>query len=163
MLSAEEVQNYGLWLQSGAIVVSFVGVIVMITWMRLIARRRATLDLVLAEESIPELIEQRTVFGQLRDAGHLAQWADPAKTTTQEAAVIRAILNRYEIIAIGIQKGTLDEKIYKKWCRTTLVKEWVACKPFVMQLRQNAQTPAYFCEVEKLARHWADNSERQHV
>jgi len=65
--------------------------------------------------------------------------------------------------AIGIREKTLNGRLYKRWTRTTLVKDWIACKPFVMQLRQNTSTPTFFCEFERLAKKWANRSEREHI
>ncbi len=162
-LTAEQIANYGLWIQTGAIVVSAVGVILTLVWTKNIACRRATLDIVLNEETDPRHIEKRTDFVKLRDVGNLAKWAEPANTTTDNSALIRAILNRYELVAIGIRQGTMDEKSYHRWCRTTLVKDWTSCKPFVMQLRHNAHTPTYYCELEALAKRWATKAERPHT
>lgn len=161
--TALEVTNYGLWIQTGAIFVSAIGVIITLIWHKRIACRRATLDIVLTEQTDAQTVEQRTRFVRLRDDGHLAQWANPDKTSSDEAAVIRAALNRYELVAIGIRRGIIDEKSYKRWCRTTLVKDWIACKPMVMQIRQNASIPTYFCEFEALAKRWANKDERTHT
>lgn len=76
---------------------------------------------------------------------------------------MRTALNRYEIIAIGIRESTLNGRLYKRWLRTTVVKDWIACKPFVMQLRQNTQTPSLYCEYEWLAKKWALPEEKAHV
>jgi hypothetical protein len=154
---------YGLWIQSGAIFFSAIGVIGTLFWQKRIACRRATLDILLSEETDPRQAAQRTEYVRLRDAGHLAQWANPEKTASDESAIVRAILNRYELVAIGIRRSTIDEKSYKSWCRTTLVKDWIASKPFIMQLRQNAQTPTYFCEFEAVAKKWATSTERPHI
>ncbi len=157
------IQLYGLWVQSGAIVVAAVGVIATILWSKRIACRRATLDIVLSEETDPSTIEQRTEFVKLRDAGHLSQWASPDKTHSDNSAILRSVLNRYELVAIGIDKGIIDEKSYKKWCRSTLVKDWIECKAFVMQIRHNASVPTFYCEFETLAKRWSNKEERQHV
>jgi hypothetical protein len=162
-LATGAVQNYGLWIQSGAIVISAVGVIMTITANQRIARRRATIDLILLEQTHQELLEARRDFIKLRDAGHLVAWADPAKSNALEVSTMRTALNRYEIIAIGIRESTLNGRLYKRWLRTTVVKDWIACKPFVMQLRQNTQTPSLYCEYEWLAKKWALPEEKAHV
>jgi len=163
MLTAEQIANYGLWIQTGAIVVSAVGVIITIILQRRIACRRATLDLVLIEQTDIETINKRTCFVTLRDKGHVSKWADPDNTHSDESAILRSVLNKYELVAVGIKQGTIDEKLYKKWCRTTLVKDWIACKAFVMQLRHNADIPTYYCEIEELAKRWATSDERKHI
>jgi len=159
----ENIPYYGLWIQTGAIVVSAIGIIVTIIWLKKIACRRATLDIVLTEQTDQATIDKRTEFVRLRDAGHLSKWADPANTHSDESAILRAILNRYELVAIGIKQGIIDEKSYKHWCRTTLVKDWIACKALVMQLRQNASVHTYYCEFEDLAKRWANRDEKNHT
>ena len=154
---------YGLLIQSGAVLVSGIGVVVTLIWSKHIACLRATLDIVLTEQTDQGTIKNRTAFVALRDAGHLAKWADPQNTHGEEAATIRAVLNRYELVAIGIKKGALHEQSYRDWCRTTLVKDWTACKPLVIQRRQNDRTSTYFCEFEGLARKWAIGEEQNHV
>ena len=163
VLTTEQIQNYGLWTQSGAIVISAIGVIFTITANQRIARRRATIDLVMLEQTHKELLDARREFIKLRDAGHLVAWADPTKSSASEVSTMRAALNRYEMIAIGIREKTFNGRIYKRWLRTTVVKDWIACKPFVMQLRQNTQTPGLYCEYEWLAKKWARGDEKAHV
>ncbi|WP_315807316.1 MULTISPECIES: DUF4760 domain-containing protein [unclassified Bradyrhizobium] len=161
-LTTQEAQNIGLWLQSGAIFLSFIGVIISAGAIRSVARRRAMLDLIMAEQSNEFLIAERKKFIALRDAGHLVKWADPAQAGSAETFTIRTILNRYELIAIGIKERTLDKRVYREYARTTVVKDWTAVKPFVVQMRQTTQTPTYYCEFEKLARAWANHSETPH-
>jgi hypothetical protein len=118
---------------------------------------------VLSEQTDPEHVAQRTKFVTLRDEGNLSKFADPENTHGEDAATVRAVLNRYELVAIGVSSGTLDSKSYKKWCRTTLVKDWTCMKPLVMQLRHNASTPTYYCEFEALAWSWATKDEKRHI
>ena len=129
----------------------------------LIAQRRATLDLLLMEETKPEVTEQRMAFNRLREQGSLSQWAIPENINSENTALLRAILNRYELVSIGVHQGIIDEESYRTWCRTTLVKDWTICKPFVAQLRQTTGTPVHYCEFEKLARRWASTQEEPHV
>lgn len=161
-LTAAQIQVYGLWLQSGAIFFSLIGVILSISANRRIARRRATLDLLMEEQSNDFLFHSRLEFIALRQAGQLVQWAAPDKAASNEQGILRAALNRYEIIAVGIAEKTIDGRVYKRYVRTTLVQDWLACKPWVMQMRQNLKVPTYYCEIEKLAKKWANSEERKH-
>lgn len=162
-LTPDEIQNYGLWIQTGAIVVSAIGISIVACTHRIVARRRATLDVIMQEQTHDGMLAVRQRFIALRDAGHLVAWAAPDKAASAESTDIRSILNRYELVAIGINEKTINPRIYKRWCRTTLIKDWTACKPFVTQLRQNTANPKFFCELETLAKKWAINSERDHV
>jgi hypothetical protein len=162
-MTPAEIPFYGLCIQTGAIVVSAIGVIVSIIWARLIAKRRATLDLLINEQSHETAIKERTAFLTIRKGGDLSRWATADKENSPEAEVLRATINRYELVAIGIRKGIIDEKLYKLWCRTTLVSDWRAVKPFVVQLRSNNKTPTTFCEAESIAKRWANKEEKPHV
>jgi hypothetical protein len=162
LLTTVETQNYGLWLQSGAIFLSFVGVIISAGVARSVARRRATLDLIMAEQANEFLVKSRKAFIELRDAGHLVKWADPAHAASVEAFTIRTVLNRYELVAIGIGESTLNGRVYKEYARSTVVKDWTAAKPFITQMRQTTKTPTYYCEFENLAKKWANHDEVHH-
>jgi hypothetical protein len=161
-LTLPQIQFYGLWLQSGAIVFSLLGIIFSIRATRRIARRRATLDILLEEQSNEFLFQSRLKFIALRDAGHLVKWAAPDNAASEEQGFLRAALNRYETIAVGIAERTMDEGVFRRYGRSTLVKDWCACKPWVIQMRQNLNVPAYYCEIEKLAQKWATKAEREH-
>jgi Domain of unknown function (DUF4760) len=160
MLTTEQVQNYGLWLQSGAIFLTFCGVIISAAVTRGVARRRATLDLIMGEESNELILTTRQKYLELRATGHMVQWADPTKASSDEAKILRSILNRYELIAIGIHKKTLNAALYKVFARTGVVRDWIACKPFVIQRRQSTSSPKLYIEFEKLAKKWASRDER---
>jgi hypothetical protein len=154
---------YGLCIQTVAIVASAIGVAAIIGWNVRIARRRATLDIVLNEQTHETVITERTQFINLKKKGDLSSWAASDKLNSAEVEVIRAVLNRYELIAIGIQESTLDERIYKRWCRTTLVEDWRAIKPFVFQIRTVNSIPTLFCEFEAIAKRWATASEKPYM
>lgn len=158
-LTAAEVANI---LQTGAIVVSAIGVIITVIWNNRVARKRATLDMVMAEMMDPTQIDQRREFVRLRDAGNLVKYTSQEHANSDEAHYIRDTLNTYELIAVGIKQKILCEKSYKVWARTTVVKEWMACKPFVAQLRQDGKVPTYYCEFEALAKKWANPTEKPH-
>jgi Domain of unknown function (DUF4760) len=128
-----------------------------------IARRRATLDVIMAHQFYPHIIADRRKFIALREQGHLAQWAAPEKASSDEAALIKTVLNHHELVAIGIRRKTLHKKIYKEWLRTGVVKDWIESKPFVAQLRHNTKNKKVFCEFESLAKKWANKSERDQV
>lgn len=130
-----------------------------------IARRRATLDILLMEETKPELVKQRAKFNALcqQKQGDLSRCATKENINLVDAKLLCSVLNQYELVSIGVRQKIIDEESYRAWCRTTLVKDWMACKPFVTQLRQTTKTPAYYNEFEKLACSWANAQEKPHV
>jgi hypothetical protein len=156
----DSIQFYGLWIQAGAIVASGVGVIVAMFFQRGIARRRATLDFLLLEQTNAALTEQRRKFVEMREKGNLEQWAAKAHLASPEATLIRSMFNIYELVAIGIAEKTIDEEIYKRWYRTTLVKDWIAAKAFVATYQRD-HNRKLFCEFQELAKSWANVDERK--
>lgn len=158
-LTTDQVQNYGLWLQSGAIFLTFVGVIISAGVTRNVARKRAILDMIGDEQTNPYLVATRTKYLKLRLAGHMVQYAKPELVDTDDAATVRSILNRYELIAVGIRNKTLHEKVYREFWRTTLVRDWIALKPYVMERRTLVNSPKAYEAFEALAVSWATKSE----
>jgi hypothetical protein len=154
-LTSDQIQNYGLWLQSGAIFLTFVGVITSALVTRGVARRRATLDLIMSEQSSELMIGIRQKYLALKIAGHMVQFAGPSQASSNEAATLRAVLNRYELVSIGIKEKTLNSRVYKSYNRSTFVTDWIACKPFVMQRRQTMNNPKIYSEYEYRAKKWA--------
>ena len=155
--------EYGHWIHTGAIIVSFIGVIISLIWHQKIAKKRATLDFLLDEEFDENLTAQRKKFLKLKESGSLSKWAAPENKTEPDAATLIAVLDRYEMVAVGINCSILDEKSYKKWCRTRLVHDWLDLKPYVEQVRRDTNHPLYYCEFEKLAKRWATKVESPHI
>ena len=149
-------------LYAGAILVSALGVAFMIWTNWAIARRRAILDFIVTEQTDGDMLAARKRFVKLKQDGGIEKFAVPGKITSDEASDIRFILNMYEVVAIGIKKNAYDEVIYKDWCRTTAVKDWIACKDFVARYQQELN-PRVYAEFEKLAKGWATNDEKKHV
>ena len=152
----------GPGIQAGAILASAIGVALMIRTNRMIARQRAVLDLIVKEQTDADMIRARKTFVNLKQQGHIAQYASQDKIGGDEASQIRFILNMYEVVAIGIKKSAYDEMIYKDWCRTTAVKDWMACKDFI-HTYQREVNPKIYAEFEALDKRWATNDESKHV
>jgi hypothetical protein len=81
------------------------------------------------------------------------------KQFQQRQSAIIAVLNRYETFAIGIQERAIDESIYKKWWKSTLISDWYALKPTVDRIQTNVTKPAYR-EFKALAQKWDHNTSR---
>jgi len=151
----------GLCLQAGAITVSGVIAVLVIIWNVRIARRRATLDILINEQTHSTTITERTDFLKIKATRDVLQWTTDDKAGSPQLETIRAILNRYELVAAGIKCKALDAKLYKHWTRTTLVEDWIAFKPLVVHVRAKNGNPKLFCEFEAVAKKWAKNSERE--
>lgn len=152
--------DYGSYLQVGAIIVSIIVATVIVKTHRSIARKRAILDFIVHEQTDQDMIKARKTFVKLKKTGNLVQYATENNVAKDQTTTIRAILNIYELAAIGIKKGAYDEEIYKDWCRTTAVRDWIAVKEFVKAAQGNFNSEIYV-EFQALAIKWADEKERK--
>ncbi|MEX2375766.1 MAG: DUF4760 domain-containing protein [Dehalococcoidia bacterium] len=125
---------------------------------RNLAKKRATLDMLAQKEWDRDYIEARAEFIKLRDANSgLEFWADKEHKNSPQSNVIRNTLNDYELIAVGIKEGILDEDLYKRWFKTSFLKDMRMAKNYIAAIRQEAGTDAIFAEAEWLAQKWADD------
>ena len=163
MFGENILSTIGLVAQTIIVPVSFIGVILTIFWQQKIAKRRATLDTILRQQSDTVLLEQGKIFTALRNSDNIAQYALPENASSPSALSIMAALNLSELIAIGISEKIIDERIYKRYHRTEYVHDWIGCKPFVEELRRQSGNPTYYCEIEALATKWAKDDELKRV
>lgn len=63
------------------------------------------------------------------------------------------VLNNFEIAAIGIRQGIIDESIYELWYRNVIVAMWKRARPFVIEARK-ARTDELFKQFQELAEKW---------
>ncbi len=152
-----------LLIQAVFLPVSILVVIATLFWQQRIAKRRATLDIILTQQSNAFLLEQGRAFTALRNTDNIAQYALPENAGSPSAVSIMAALNLSELIAIGVSEKTVDERIYKRYYRTEYVNDWIGCKPFVDGLRQQSGNPNFYCEIEALAKKWANTAELKRI
>ncbi len=163
MFGQNILNDVALLIQAVFLPVSILVVIATLFWQQRIAKRRATLDMILAQQSSELLLEPRRKFVALRVADNITQYALPENANSDEALHIVSVLNFNELIAIGISEKTVDERIYKRYYRTEYVDDWIGCRSFVMELRGKHGNPNYYCEIEALAKKWANTAEQTRV
>jgi hypothetical protein len=151
--------DFLVYMQSGAIAVTLVCVLLTAYFNQRIARRRATLDVIMTEETNPGLLDIRHKFLEIKSAGNIVQYAEDTNKSLPEAIVIRNMLNRYEIIAIGIKNNTLDKKFYKSWFRAAFVRDCKDLKTYINSL-QREHNPKAYCAFCELAKEWATPDEK---
>ena len=118
---------------------------------RAITRRQATLDHITHLESDRDIIDARKRFVELaKENGGLAKWAESDQEQTTEALAIGRILNSYELISIGIQRGIIDFELFKRWHKTSAIKYWERGAPFVMRIRERLNNDMFFHEFEEM-------------
>jgi hypothetical protein len=111
-------------------------------------RLSATLQLLIHLQSNDHWIESRRMFISLRESKEGLK--KHAGDNTKEALAIRATLNQYELVAIGIRNGILDKHMYHTYYRGTVLKDWLACAEFVDAERKD--NPRYWIQLEALAK-----------
>ena len=163
MFGENILNDIALLIQAVFLPVSILVVIATLFWQQRIAKRRATLDIILAQQSNALLLEPRRKFVALRATDNITQYALPENADSDEILSIMSILNFSELIAIGIAEKTVDERIYKRYYRTEYVHDWIGCKPFVEELRRQGENPTYYCEIETLAKKWAKEDELKRI
>jgi hypothetical protein len=120
---------------------------------RVVARRRATLDLISNLERDGDVIAAHKKFISLAKSSEgLALWADEGKEATEETQAIRIVLNEFELIAIGIQRGIIDYELYKRWNKSGVIQYWKNTAPFVLRLRARLNNNSIYHEYEELFR-----------
>ncbi|WP_375549560.1 DUF4760 domain-containing protein [Oceanicaulis alexandrii] len=73
--------------------------------------------------------------------------------------VIKKLFNYYEVTAIGIKDGGLDENIIKDWWRTSYVLDFIDFAIYVYQRRLRDDAGRLFINYEELALRWATEDE----
>jgi len=116
-------------------------------------RLEVTLKLLIRHQSNQQWVKNRTKFIQLRDAAEGLQ--KHANQTTEDTTIIRKHLNHYELIAIGIKQGILDEEMFRNYYKTTVVRDYTASLTFIEQERTGPDArpgAAYWSEFESMAK-----------
>ena len=129
--------------------------IVQIRHQREVARKRATLDMLVAREWDHHYPEIRTEYIKLRNAdGGLEAWADHKYANSPQQMTINNILNEYELIATGIREDILDIELYARWFRGALLRDYASAMNYIRATRQRIRSDSAFSETEWLAVEW---------
>lgn len=67
------------------------------------------------------------------------------------------VLNRYEYLCVGILNNTYDEEIAKRSICYVMVRAYNTCKPLIDAIRSAENRPAFYSELERVAKKWEDN------
>jgi len=124
---------------------------------RQLARASATLDLLNRNIWDEDFISARQHFNKLsRKNGGLKIWAEKSHWDSSQVDAISAMLNDYELMAIGVRNGVLDEELYRDFCRSIVLDHWEQARPFVEEIRGLRDNQHIFLEFEALAVQWGN-------
>ncbi|MDT0576783.1 DUF4760 domain-containing protein [Croceicoccus sp. F390] len=127
---------------------------------RKVTRRRATLDMVL-KTFVDEDGQSRYAAFKIimhRYNGDSEQldimgFADPNCPPSDDRQTLRAQLNEYELISLGIRKRLFDEKLYKLWFQDQFQRDYRSLEKYINKVRE--QRPSVFCECVWLYKRWS--------
>lgn len=126
---------------------------------RKISALRATLDFVSRTEvGNPGWRETRSLFIRLAsdDGQGLLDLVSPkGPSQIDEAVKVALYLSHCEFVAVAIQEGAMDEKMYKKWQRTNYVTTWRDAEAYITARRKNKSHPSMYENFEALAKKWS--------
>jgi Domain of unknown function (DUF4760) len=127
---------------------------------RVLARRQATIEHIARLEADASAQEDiRTFITLTADGSNLAKWADAEYKGHDNTQAIIAVLNFYEIISIGIQRGIFEYELVKGWNETSIQRYWSKAHPFVVALRDRVGAQTLWQEFEKLNA-WVSGTKR---
>ena len=131
---------------------------------RRLAADRATLKFIAGHEiHNPDWRRLETVFAEQMSAGRDSDTSTPWKrllgldtqSARQDALDVRSFLNHYELVAIAIREGIINESLYAMWYRTSYVRIWQKAEPYIVALRQERKSDQIYCNLEEQAHRWA--------
>lgn len=125
------------------------------------SRKKATLDLIVKTESEEYFQRNYAEFRELSKRNELEALAKNTDRDDDEQSIKSTIddfLNHYELTALSIRKGILDEGTYKEWMRSTLIAHYEASADYIQVVRDNpgkpGEYPDAYTEFENLAIAW---------
>lgn len=150
------------WLlgQQGAIFLSMIAAVMVALWQvgqsRVMAKKRATIDLLTQRAWDKDYLKNRRDFIRLRDhEDGLEKWADISKDGSTSQRTINNALNDYEIVAIGIDQEILDEDFYRRWYETQFLKDFDRTVGYINSLNdRGGKSGKYYIEMQALAEKW---------
>ncbi len=125
---------------------------------RKIARSQTTLEHIAGAEADTNFQNAKQGFALILNSGiDIARYADIGKEGDPGTRAIATVLNEYELISIGIQRGIIDPELYKRWSYSNVIFDWESVQPFVAALRKRTGRQTLFHEFEEMARWMSQN------
>lgn len=146
-----------------AVIVSAIAAFIVVIVTKIIAKRRALIDLIETRKHCAIFIENREKFNKLLTSAPantpndevLGRFAGRSHCDSDEFRAINWMGNQYEMVATGIRTGILDEYLYFRLHRNIVLEDWKSMKPWVQTLRGwKGSKNELFCEFECLAEKW---------
>src|SRR6185295_7032041 len=125
-----------------------------------ISRRQCTFEHIATSEADHDLIKGRIIFRELtKKPGALKELALPDKEQTEEFQSVVTRLNWFELVSIGIQRGTLDYEFYRRWLKSGTIRTWQEAEDFIKEVRKRQHNDMLYYEFERL-KDWLSGDSR---
>lgn len=144
-------------LQTIFIVLGTIAAFVVIMHNGLISRREATIQMVNSQLGAErdEYTQFKNLMREIEESkGDIGDYAETAFDNSDAQDIILRQINRYELISLGISQSVFNEKFYKRWFFSQVMRDYEKLTPFITRTRQIYKNEAYFCEFESLAGRW---------
>jgi hypothetical protein len=131
------------------VVIAFVSVLTA----RALARKKQTADLMFAMRHDEKMHSGIRLIARNHTAGlDIARFAKDA--ISEEAQLVRYVLNHYETISVGIQAGIYDEDMLKRCFCGTLISTYDKSLPLIHAIRHITGKKTTFDEIQWLGERW---------
>jgi hypothetical protein len=123
---------------------------------RSIARKKQAADLLFNSRENLKLQEAARCIDKhhYSKTSNIRSLADKEAMDLPETALIRLLLNHFELVSVGIQNDIYDEKMIKdSWC-TIIVRTYDQALPFITAVRERDKKDTIYQEFELLAKRW---------
>jgi hypothetical protein len=134
---------------------------------RLVARQKATLDLIEKRESTAHYRVLHDSFYALRTTKGFGSLTQRSVATERQRQSLIDYLNHYELVALGIRQGILDERFYRAWMEGAYVRDWNAAADWVQRERWKQNTDgswryrsSIFEHYQHMACRWSKEAKR---
>jgi hypothetical protein len=129
---------------------------------RKIARSQTTFEHLAALKTDSSYQTSRACFSRIVRSGEgIERYAAREHEGSAELQAIISVLNEYELMSIGIQRGIVEPELYKRWAHSSVIFDWRSAQPFVLALRKRAGAQSLYHEFEEMAR-WVGQDHLPH-
>lgn len=163
LLLAEAISNMGSGTPTWALFISAAAIIIAAIlgaiWQRRISRQTLTYNTLINQLWDKDYISTRKQFIGIRenDGGQkLEQLARSESETDSQSEAVRLILNNYEMLALGISTGVLDEEIVRRYSKTNTCRDFERMRPYIDEVRKTF--PKVYVEYEALYEKWRNSN-----
>lgn len=125
---------------------------------RAIARRQSTMTHLATLEADGSSQKARRTFSKLvREEGSITHYAEKEHEGTENLGAIITVLNEFELISVGIQRGIIEPELFRRLNQSNVAFYWRHAQPFVVALRTRVERQSLYHEFEEMARWMSQN------